>query len=109
MIANNRACLPLKFHPQLSSGLCNSFRDASLNTRLGQSQYWVTRDGILRRSGLCLSGFAVMGAGGGGGRKKKPSSKGKCGEKNSCKEEGKFMQKEGPIVTFILYTRCSSR
>ena len=36
------------------------------------------------------------------GKKQKNLCKGKCQEKNSCKEEGKknFMQKEGPIVTF---------
>ena len=35
---------------------------------------------------------------------KKKSCKGKCQEKVSCKEEGeekKFMQGEGPIVTYI--------
>ena len=44
-----------------------------------------------------------MGGGGVGKKTNKKSCKGICQEKNSGKEEGKekkFMQKEGPIVTF---------
>ena len=41
--------------------------------------------------------------GGGGGNQKKIHARENAKKKNSCKEEGKekkFMQKEGPIVTF---------
>ena len=44
-----------------------------------------------------------MEEGGGGGNQKKIHARENAKKKNSCKEEGKekkFMQKEGPIVTF---------
>ena len=60
---------------------------------------------IVRRVKLGTDHQKSDGGGRGGGEKpKKNPCKGKCQEKkNSCKEEGKekkFMQKEGPIVTF---------
>ena len=45
----------------------------------------------------------MMGGGGWGKKQKKVHARGNAKKKNSCKEEGKekkFMQKEGPIVTF---------
>ena len=51
-----------------------------------------------------------MGGGGVGKKPKKIHARENAKKKNSCKEEGKekkFMQKEGPIVIFILVTSAN--